>query len=161
MSDYPVALILAIATVREDDLLAQLAGTLDREDDNILRVTVGSVVARFAFRRVPGAWAIPSRPSSGTGGTWRLWIVQPYDDLPVSYVKAFRDRLAAWAATRQPTGGLWHLLGPVTPEKSKLLLSPSTWAAVVGCWWTLWRAEASPDGIAAQQAATDADLEAS
>jgi hypothetical protein len=156
--DYPVALILAIAAGREDDLLAQLAGTLDL-DDGALRVTVGEVSVRFAYRAVPGAWAVPARPSSGTGQLWHLWIVQPYDDMPPSYVRAFRDRLAAWAAARQPTAqGRWHLLGPYTPAAFQAAAPAAMWNATRDSWWTIWRAESSPEGVAAQRAATDEDL---
>lgn len=168
--NYPIALILAIAAGREDDLLTQLASVLSIEDPpgsdpRVLRVDLDGHTGRWAYRRVVAAsgqdaLAIPSRPSSGTGQLWHLWIVQPYDEMPVSWTKTFRDRLAAWAAARQPTaGGLWHLLGPVTPEKAKLLLSPAAWAACVAAWWTYWRAESSPEGLLAQQNTVDADLE--
>jgi len=168
MSDYPIALILAIAAGREDDLLTQLAGVLTLEqpgNPGVLRVDLDGHTGRWGYRRVVAAsgvdtLAIVSRPSSGTGQLWHLWIVQPHDQMPNSWTKAFRDKLAAWAAQRQPTtGGLWHLLGPVTPEKAKLLLSPAVWAVVVSCWWTYWRAESSPEGLFAQQNAVDADLE--
>lgn len=155
--DYPIALILAIAAGREDDLLTQLAGTLDL-DDGALRVTVGSVSVRFAYGGIHGEFSIPARPSSGTGQLWHLWIVQPYDPMPPSYVKAFRDRLAAWAAARQPTGGRWHLLGPYTPQAFRAAAPAALWDAARDAWWTIWRAESSAEGVAAQQAAGDGDL---
>jgi len=166
--DYPIALILAIAAGREDDLLTQLASVLSIEDPpgsdpRVLRVDLAGHTARFGYRRVVApsgqdSLAIPARPSSGTGGLWHLWLLQPSGDMPTSWVKAFRDRLAAWAAARQPTGGLWHLLGPYTPQTFKALAPAGAWAAVVGCWWTHWRGESSADGVAAQQAAGDGDL---
>ena len=164
MSNYPVALITAIAAGRDGDLLTQLAGTLEVWQPGVLRVTTAGQTARFMYKRVVSAsgvdvLSIPARPSSGTGGLWHLWIIQPYDDMPASWVKAFRDKLATWASTRQPTGGKWHLLGPYSPAAFRAAAPAAAWDAVVASWWTIWRAESSPDGVAAQQAQTDSDLE--
>jgi hypothetical protein len=168
VSDLPVALITALAAGREDDFLTQLAGVLTLEPDSVdprvLRVDLAGKTARFGYRRVVAAsgvdaLSIPSRPSSGTGGLWHLWIIQPYDDMPASWVKAFRDKLVDWASTRQPTGGRWHLLGPYTSDAFKAAAPAAAQTAAKACWWTFWRAESSPEGIAAQWAAGDADLE--
>jgi hypothetical protein len=170
MSIYPVALITAVAAGREDDLLTQLEGVLSLEDatsdPRVLRVDFNGKTVRFGYRRVVAAsgvdtLSVPARPSSGTNNLWHLWILQPYDgNTPASWVKAFRDNLSAWAAARQPTaGGLWHLLGPYTPDAFKAVAPAAAVAAVKACWWTFWRSESSMEGIIAQQDATDADLE--
>jgi hypothetical protein len=62
--------------------------------------------------------------------------------MPASWVKAFRDKLATWAAARQPTaGGLYHLLGPYTPDAFKAVAPAAAVAAVKACWWTFWRSK--------------------
>ena len=163
--DYPIALVMAIAADREDDLLEQLSSVLSIEEPGLLKVILPNKFFRFMYKRVVSGTGVdtvtlPAYPSSGTGEKWHLWIIQPYDILTPSEVKTFRDKLANWAAARQPTGGgLWHLLGPYTPEKFRTLVSAAIWTETKNSWWTIWRAESSVVGVAAQQACDDPDLD--
>lgn len=165
MAIYPIALVMAIAAGRENDLLNQLSDVLSIEEPGILKVDLAGQSRRLMYRRVVSETGVDSvtlaaRPSSGTEEKWHLWIIQPYDSVKPSEVKLFRNKLANWAAVRQPTGGgLWHLLGPYTPEKFRTLVPAAIWTATKGSWWTIWRAESSEAGVAAQQAYDDPDLD--
>lgn len=162
MSDRDVVLIMPLAAGRAGDLLDALAGHVDREDDNLLKISIDGKMARFLYHKVSAdgvdAVAIPSRPSSGTDEKWNIWVLMPDSPMPPSWVKAFRDRLAAWAAPQQPTAqGKWHLLGPYTWARFVALAPAGVVAAVKADWAMIWKGSAPTADEAALQ--DDVDLE--
>lgn len=162
MSSYPVALIWGIAAGRETDLLAALEPHMVRTEDGLLRITQPEGVFTFAYKRVVSesgidSVTIPVRPSSGTAGKWHFYIIQPISDTRRVVTVELRDRLVAW--TPAPTAGKWHLLGPYTPADFHAVAPSAIWDACVHSWWTIWRAESSGAGVAAQQGYGDADLD--
>jgi hypothetical protein len=135
---YPVALILAVEqSVTADDVLPD--GALDPEEPNVLTV----LGARFFYRRVPGLHTAGSY-------TWRLFILQPDGDVLRATAKALKNKVEEADPTE---------VRVFTPAAFAALAPAPVLDAVKEAWFSIWRAESSPEGIAMQQSYGDADLD--
>jgi hypothetical protein len=137
---YPVALILAVEQ-SVDPAAALPAGALD--EPGVLAINRQRGSARFFYKRVPGTF-------TAAGSTWKLFIVQPDGDITRAAGRALKERIAGLdqAKVRSFTPGGFAAIAPVEAVQ-----------AVKDTWFTVWRAESSAEGIAAQQSYGDADLE--
>lgn len=159
---YPIALIFGIAAGREQDLLdvlplaASSPGELEVEQpEGTYRFVYQSIVAEDGTDTINFA----GLPSSGVDEKYHLYILQPDNDLRPVVAKELWTRLRAWADSNQPTNGKYHLLGPYTPARFQSLVPEPVWEAVLHSWWTVWRAEGSEAGMAAQLAYDDDALD--
>lgn len=157
---YPIALIFAVAASKDKtDIFKNLSDILTVEsvgDPGILQTIIDKTIVRFGYMEVVSSATIPTRLSTGDKQLWTLLLLQPYDEHAAEYVKAFRDKVIT---KEVPTLGKYPVLGPMTPDEAKKILPASVWQSIEANWWTYWRGEASPEGIAAQKIMKNEDLE--
>ena len=158
----PIVLIMGIAAGRVDDLLrlTPLKLTGPRE------LTVGKR-GTFRYTRVQSeaaegetpisAVTIAGRPSSGTGEKWWFYVLQPdtVEACERAMARLFKEGMEAWAAAQPRPGGLYHILGPYTPDAFRRMAPAAVWEAVQYSWSPFWRA----DDAAEQQGYDDSALD--
>lgn len=137
---YPVALILAVEQ-SIDPAAALPAGALD--EPGVLAIDRQRGSPRFIYRRVPGVF-------TAAGSTWKLFIIQPDGDVTRAAGRALKERISGLdqAKVRAFTPGGFAAIAPAEAVQ-----------AVKDSWFTVWRAEASEEGVVAQQGYGDADLD--